>query len=304
MASNSSPPVDAFPVDVVEAFDNVDYMVRDLLEDFQFGDGDIMRMLDENLVGAGPIESRIRFLCRLTSGYKGLKGFLVVCSYFNSYVPEFTTWLSLRLTETLCAYAGNARIRAWRQDIANEWEGARGTSRQASKEPSVDILLRFAFSVLIPRIASPLPKRLDDITEQVRHSMPKAMSQPKRNVTSALPQALDALCEPPLTVHDVRTLLIELGVLSEETGYWHLGELSGKAAKPKSAFPAAYRALVEAKLMRRVDAPVWRKLFEDEFQVSFSDRLANYAWSRVTSAEFDIYHLDASRWVTKWRVRE
>lgn len=303
MADNSTSPVDAFPTEVVEAFDNVDYIVSDLLADYEYGE--ILQILDGELLRVGPeAEPRIKFLCRLASGYKRLNGLINVCSYFNMYVFECSAWLSLRLTEALCSYAGHAKIRGWRQELSSEWELSKGVSRQANKDPSIDTLLRFIFTVLIPRVASPLPKRVDDLTEQIRNTIPKptATAQSKTKTSPVLPQALEALCESTLKTADVRALLTDLGILSEETGRWHLGNLIGKAGKPKSAFPAAYRALVEAKLMRRVDAPVWRKLFEAEFGIGFSDRLANYAWSKVTSMEFDNYYIDATRWVTKWRA--
>ena len=59
-----------------------------------------------------------------------------------------------------------------------------------------------------------------------------------------------------LTPADVYALPARPDAVDTETGRWHLGELTGKAAKPRSAFPVAYRALADQSLLRRLDGPV------------------------------------------------
>jgi len=70
-----------------------------------------------------------------------------------------------------------------------------------------------------------------------------------------------------------------------------------------SAFPAAYRALFEAKLMLFADAPVYRKAFEKEFHVKFSDRLATFK-DGSGSARFQDYLIEARRWITIWKASD
>ena len=59
-----------------------------------------------------------------------------------------------------------------------------------------------------------------------------------------------------LTPVDVYALPAQPDAVDTETGRWYLGELTGKAAKPRSAFPVAYRALADQGLLRRLDGPV------------------------------------------------
>jgi len=66
---------------------------------------------------------------------------------------------------------------------------------------------------------------------------------------------LQLLCQHGLTPADVRELLATLGAVDAATGRWHLGELTSKAARLKSAFPAAYRALTSHGLPEQLRSP-------------------------------------------------
>ena len=128
-----------------------------------------------------------------------------------------------------------------------------------------------------------------------------AAAKPQRPAPLPLSSNVATLCSGSFTPADLRDLLTSLGVLDADTGHWHLGELKGKAAAPLSAFPAAYRALFEAKLMLFADAPVYRKAFEEEFHIKFSDRLATFK-DGSGSARFQDYLVEARRWITIWKA--
>ena len=131
----------------------------------------------------------------------------------------------------------------------------------------------------------------------------RAATKPQRPAPLLLTSNVATLCSgsfKPINLHD---LLISLGMLDAATSHWHLGELKGKVAAPLSAFSAAYRTLFEAKLMPFADAPVYRKAFEKEFHVRFSDRLATFK-DGSGCAHFQDYPVEARRWIAIWKASD
>ena len=102
---------------------------------------------------------------------------------------------------------------------------------------------------------------------------------------------------------DVYALPAQLDVVDTETGRWHLSELTGKAAKPRSAFPVAYRALADQGLLRRLDGPVWLKIFAAEFEARLSPRMANYDTIGQVSKVLHEFYGETMRWVKVWQAK-
>lgn len=301
-----TPPIlDALPTSISEDFESLWYMLKDRIENDA---EDLIVWLDHYLKVCSTSDHRLRYLCRLTVGFPGQESFYqksdrqLELSFFKN---DFAEWFAIRFIEVLFEHAGSTRIRQIRKEIAAEWLLVEQSPLSQQYEPLLARLLSFGFSVLLPLTLEKQPKGVASIANEIRQDIPR----PKPRATTipkpaVLPQVLAAICNPPFSTNDVRDLLIELRVLDPSTGYWHLGTLTGKAAKPLSAFPAAYRALAEAKHLDRVDGPVWRKLFQEEFKVEFSNRLANYAWGGNTSLEFDRYYTESKRWISKWPVKK
>lgn len=111
------------------------------------------------------------------------------------------------------------------------------------------------------------------------------------------------LCKGGLTPTDVRELLAHLGAVDADTGHWHLGELTGKAAKPKSAFPAAYRALADIGLLKQMEGPTWLKIFVPEFRVVLSARMGNYDTKGQVSKVFHEFYSETLRWAKVWKAK-
>ena len=99
------------------------------------------------------------------------------------------------------------------------------------------------------------------------------------------------LCQNGLTPVDVRSLLAQFGAIDAATGHWHLGELTGKPGKIKSAFPA----LVDKGLLLKLEGPAWRKIFIAEFKADISLRMANYDTKGQASTAFHDYCAKALR---------
>ena len=298
------PTLDALPQSIIEDFDNLWYSVKDYHS--YYDEEDVVFFADDYLFSIERVEMQLRYMCRLVIGRPG------VVSFYNSAVRqlatdfehEFMSWFAVRLIEVLVDYAGSTRLRQLRKEIAAEWDIVEKLALPTLFDPSIGRLLRFTFSVLVPMIASSSqPQAVAPVLQELKNTFASPPSRPKPVARpSTPPQALNAICHYPFSSKDVRELLQELGVI-DNTGLWQLGSLTGKAAKPLSAFPAAYRALVEAGLMDRLDGPAWRKLFEEEFKVSFSNRLANYAWGGKTSLEFERYYNESKRWVSKRKAQ-
>ena len=111
------------------------------------------------------------------------------------------------------------------------------------------------------------------------------------------------LCQGGFTPAHVRELLAHLGAVDADTGRWHLGDITGKAAKPKSAFPAAYRALSDLGLLKQLEGPTWLKIFVSEFEVVLSPRMANYDTKGQVSKAFHEFYSEALRWAKVWQAK-
>jgi hypothetical protein len=291
--------LDILPDEIAEDYD---YLWHTLKSAFENDPSNVLLWFEEELRQYSSSEMRLRYLCSLMIGAPGVESVFraakrTLLSHYQ--FDDYAAWFAIRLMEVLVDYTGNARLRQYRKEIAAEWELTKHTATAVFGDLLIGRILRFAFSALQPFVVENRPQTVATVAKQVRQAIPRSASPKKPTSRSAVPpQGLAALCHAPFSVVNIRELLSELGVLDPDTGYWHLGTLKGKAGKPLSAFPAAYQALVDAKLMDRLDAPGWRKLFMEEFNVYFSPRLANYAWGKG-SAEFERYLRESKRWVNR-----
>ncbi|GAA3959513.1 hypothetical protein [Hymenobacter antarcticus] len=317
-------PSDALPAEVGDAYESLLHALSDWLSaPGPFASTNLADYFEEHLASFDTPEGRIRYLCRLTL-QGGINGepypeaaieLVALQSEFRAF-PDYTdtdldlffdeyyfTWLVVRLTEALCEYTGRARLRGARASLRAEWESL-NLHRQHYRphDPNTLQLLRFLFAVLVPFAQNSRIRSVRSVAEEVMQNAQRlAAAKPPGAAPVPLSSNVATLCSGSFKPADLRDLLTSLGVLDADTGHWHLGELKGKAAAPLSAFPAAYRALFEAKLMLFADAPVYRKAFEEEFRVRFSDRLATFK-DGSGSARFQDYLVEARRWITIWKA--
>lgn len=318
-------PSDALPAEVGDAYESLLHALSDWLgAPGPFASTNLADYFEEHLASFDTPEGRIRYLCRLTL-QGGINGeaypeaameLVKLQSEFRAF-PDYTdtdldlyfdeyyfSWLAVRLTEALCEYTGRARLRGARASLRAEWEALPLTRLQYRPNDTNTVqLLRFLFVVLVPFAQNSRTRSVRSVTEEVVQEARTAATKPQRPAPLPLSSNVATLCSGSFKPADLRDLLTSLGVLDASTGHWHLGELKGKAAAPLSAFPAAYRALFEAKLMLFADAPVYRKAFEEEFHVKFSDRLATFK-DGSGSARFQDYLVEARRWITIWKASE
>ncbi|MBJ6107671.1 hypothetical protein JAO73_01515 [Hymenobacter sp. BT523] len=317
-------PSDALPAEVGDAYESLLHALSDWLSaPSPFTSTNLADYFEEHLAGCDTPETRIRYLCRLTlhggvngeaypeaamdlvelqAEFRAFPGYTDtdLDLYFDEY---YFSWLAVRLTEALCEYTGRARLRGARASLRAEWEALPLTRLQYRPTDANTVqLLRFLFVVLIPFAQNSRTRSVRSVTEEVVQGA-RAANKPQRPAPVPLSSNVATLCSGNFKPTDLRALLTSLGVLDATTGQWHLGELKGKAAAPLSAFPAAYRALFEAKLMLFADAPVYRKAFEEEFHVKFSDRLATFK-DGSGSARFQDYLVEARRWITVWKASD
>lgn len=313
MATNNySFPTDAFPVEIVEAY-------QSLQEDLNFwlsphyGTLRVVAYFDESLERCRSAVQRINYICWLAGVGGEEPGLLLAAGMMTeaSFKESYLVWLAVRLTETLCIYIGNSRLRSGRGILEENWLAIKQNGiPQSEDNPLATELVQFLFRVLIPfaRGASQPQRIIDALEKPVVEIMSVAkdgQNSKSKKTPVALVHTLESLCRVPFTPSDLRELLTHLQVLDSETGYWHLGELKGKAASPLSAFPAAYRAAQEANLMLLTDAPVYRKLFTREYRVDFKDRLANFKdGSPSASAAFHEYLNKARQWIKMWKTKQ
>ena len=311
-------PVDALPVAVGEAYDNLTNELEEWMQvDTPFGAEILLIHFDECLAKCASAAERLRFLCGLTTLGGREPGMLFAAGRLSApgFEEVYSTWLAVRLTEAVCVFVGNSLLRSGRVTLDSTWESVSQHQRIFRvRRGDAGLLLQFLFGVLIPHAHTnkyQQPQRFNDLANQVTQENPYAYAKAepaaaqKTPAPTALPQTLDTLCRPPFSPTDLRALLVDLNVLDEETGHWHLGELKGKAASPLSAFPAAYRALHEARLVLPTDAPVYRKLFCAAYRVQFSDRVANFKeGSPSASAAFHDYLNRARYWIKIWKTKQ
>lgn len=157
-------------------------------------------------------------------------------SFPNLYLDsQYYSWLAVRLTEAVCAVAGNSRLRQARTSLWTDWESiAQRKSPYSAADAQTGQLLKFLFGVLVPFANESAPKRIGLMTQRFQQATrPAAGPRPPAPPPEPLPETLQTLCRNGLKPADVRTLLIELGAIDAQTGRWHLGELTGKPGKFK-----------------------------------------------------------------------
>ncbi|GAA3969501.1 hypothetical protein [Hymenobacter antarcticus] len=162
------------------------------------------------------------------------------------------------------------------------------------------------FGVLVPFANGSRTRSLGNVAEQFRQSVPRPAPGPRPPAPppEPLPQTLQMLCQNGLTPANVRELLAQLGAVDAKTGRWHLGDLTGRPAEMKSTFPAVYRALADLKLLKKLEGPVWLKIFIAEFDVKLSSRMGNYDTKGQVSKKFHEAYDETVRWAKLWRARQ
>jgi hypothetical protein len=299
--------IDALPQGIQETFDSL----RDELDAWvtpenvaKWSDFEVLLEFESKLTGLQPV-TQIRYLTCLLTKEGGeiylAAGALLSTNFLNFYF----SWLAVRLTEALCAYVGSNLLRSNQERLEARWaQASRNRLLFRISNRKADDLLHFLFTTLVPQASMLVGKAqavtVGDVTNQFTRD--SQQPQPKRHTPTTLPQTLESLCLPPFTPLDLRKLLTELGVLDTDTGRWHLGKLVSKAASPKSAFPAAYRSLVEARLLLQTDTPIYRQIFEKEFGVELGDRTANYKEGKGSTAFHD-YLNRARYWIKIWKSK-
>ena len=219
---------------------------------------------------------------------------------------HFHGWLAVRLIEACCAYIGNSTLRSSRQNLWAEWENEQhNVQRHQVEDEATSQLLLYLFGVLVPFATGTRTRSVGSVAEQFRQSVPRQPTGPRPPVPppEPLPQTLQMLCQNGLTPVDVRELLAQLGAVDTETGRWHLGDLTGRPAEMKSTFPAVYRALADLKLLKKLEGPVWLKIFIAEFDVKLSSRMGNYDTKGQVSKKFHEAYDETVRWVKLWRAK-
>lgn len=318
---------DTLPAEVGDAYETLLYELSHWLSaPSPFPSDNLVDYFEHQLAGCGTPENRIKYLCWLSmrggvdgeayplaaAHLKQVQGFSAgwqVGSEFEQMLfidAYYFSWLAVRLMEAVCELAGSSKLRGARTALWAEWEATEQhyVAYQTDYLPAVQVL-KYLFRVLVPFVRGSRTQSIGSIAEQIRRSVPRPTPGPRPPAPppEPLPQTLQMLCQKGLIPADVRDLLAQLGAVDGMTGRWHLGELTGKAAKPKSAFPAAYRALADLGLMRKLDGPVWLKIFVAEFDVSISPRMANYDTKGQVSKAFHEYYDDTVRWAKVWRAK-
>ena len=220
---------------------------------------------------------------------------------------HFHGWLAVRLTEACCAYIGNSSLRNARQNLWATWENEQhNVQRHQVADETTSQLLLYLFGVLVPFATGSRTRSVGNVAEQFRQSVPRPAPGPRPAAPppEPLPQTLQMLCQNGLTPANVRELLAQLGAIDIVTGRWHLGDLTGRPAEMKSTFPAVYRALADLKLLKKLEGPVWLKIFAAEFTVKLSPRMGNYDTKGQVSKKFHEAYGETVRWVKLWRARQ
>jgi hypothetical protein len=311
--------VDALPPVIQETFSNLSDELASWLTPENaavWTDCEVILEFDNNL-GNIPNIVKIKYLSLMLTQQAEdvyLAAGRLLSAEFSAF---YFGWLAMRLTEAMCIYAGNNLLRAGQERMAARWEQV---SKQQPRfyvgSEKANELLHFLFTTLIPQVYSIVGHRkaqqttafsdlAEQFTQQAQQARERQEAKPKgraAKVPKTLPQTVETLCCSPFTPAYLRQLLTKLEVVDAETGHWHLGELKGKAAAPKSAFPAAYRALAEARLLLQTDAPVYRQLFEQQFGVELSDRTANFKEGNGSLAFHD-YLARARYWIKIWKSK-
>lgn len=319
-------PTDTLPLEVADAYETLLHEVGYWLNATSpFASDNLLDYFEEHLACCEGAEHRVRYLCRLT-GQGGVNGEpypeaarqLMEVQGAGSPLPFseedevglftevcFFSWLAVRLTEAVCELAGSSRLRGARAVLWAEW-AATGQHyvRFRTDYPPVVQVFKYLFRVLVPFVRGSRTQSIGSLAEQIRQAArPVTGTRQSAPPPEPLPQTLQMLCQNGLLPNDIRKLLVQLGVVSAETGRWHLGNLTGKAAKPKSAFPAAYRALADLGLLRKLDGPVWLRIFVAEFGVNISPRMANYDTKGQVSKAFHEFYDETRRWAKVWRAK-
>ena len=314
-------PTDTLPAEIGDAYQTLLYELSHWLSAASpFSSDNLVDYFEHQLAGCDTPENRITYLCRLSmhggvngeaypvaaAQLKQVQGFSAgwqVGSEFEQMLfidAYYFSWLAVRLMEAVCELAGSSKLRGARPILWAEWEatGQHHVAYQTDYVPAVQVF-KYLFRVLVPFVRGSRIQRIGSLAGQFRQSVPRPPVPPPE----PLPQTLQLLCQNGLAPADVRELLAQLGAVDAETGRWHLGELTGKAAKPKSAFPAAYRALADQGLLRKLDGPVWLKIFAAEFKVRLSPRMANYDTTGQVSKAFHEFYAETVRWAKVWQAK-
>ena len=320
-------PADVLPQAVGEAYDTVLYELGEWLGPPSLApSNNIINYFEELLAECSDADARVRYLCHLTT-HGGLNKEAYPMAFFQAmyplprfkkllegpyFYPEFVfenyycSWLAVRLIEAVCAVIGNSRLRKARALLWADWEAIEHRkSLYNVEDEETQQLLKFLFGVLVPFANDTGPQHTRAAAQPPPRSVPRPAAGPRPPAPppEPLPETLQTLCRKGLKPADVRALLAELGAVDSQTGRWHLGELAGKAARSKSAFPAVYRALSDMGLLQHVDGPAWLRIFVAEFEVNLSPRMANYDTTGQVSKAFHEFHGEAVRWGKRWQAK-
>ena len=315
-------PADALPPEVGDAYDTLLYELSDWLEEPNpFESDSLLDYFEEHLARCPAPIIRVRYLCGLTTHDRPSRAgrprptmplpgaraaYASSVSLSASFDDYYFSWLAVRLTEAVCELAGSSRLRQARSHLATEWDtiATRPVTYRIG-EPNTVRLFKFLFGVLVPFAGDSRTQSIASITQQFRQAAtrPAPGPRPPAPPPEPLPQTLQMLCQGGLTPANLRELLAHLGAVDAGTGRWHLGELTGKAAKPKSAFPAAYRALADLGLLKQLEGPTWLKIFVAEFEVNLSPRMANYDTKGQVSKAFHEFYDETLRWAKVWQAK-
>ena len=320
-------PTDTLPAEVADAYETLSHELADWLGAASpFASHNLVDYFEAHLTACAGAEHRIRYLCRLTmqGGVNGepypaaahqlmqVQGAALALPFSDHEASEpftetyYLSWLAVRLTEALCQLAGSSRLRGARAQLWAEWTATGGHHVQFLTDypPTVQVL-KYLFRVLVPFVRGDRTQSIGSLAEQVRQAVPRPAAGPRPPTPppEPLPQTLQMLCQHGLTPADVRELLATLGAVDAATGRWHMGELTSKAARLKSAFPAAYRALASHGLLKQLEGPTWLKIFVVEFGVTLSPRMANYDTKGQVSKSFHNFYDEATRWAKVWKAK-
>lgn len=313
-------PVEALPIDIRDAYKNLEQAVNEWINyPVTEQASNIFEIFEQALLILRTPEQQIRFLCAIITGVPNTDyPWAASLLHDGDSEARYMAWVSLRLIQSIANYVGNSRLRSARAVLESDWEAASQRLyldlyySPAPESAATRDILQFCFSVLIPFAREVVARRNSSPTREAGSVIKEAVSEikSKRNTSGASEKkpnkslkTVASLCINGFVPSELVALLDELGVVSPDTGLWHLGDLKGKAAAPLGAFPAAYRALVEAHLLLDVDAPVYRELFQAEYQVVFRSRMATYRDGHG-SAAFQNYLAEARRWILNRRARQ
>ena len=330
-------PVDTLPAEVGDAYSNLLDWLTDWLTNSPFEDSpNLIDYFEQDLAACNTPEIRLRYLGRLNlqgginrepypraaahlqlmqeqvdvwrpENYYALDPFYPHHEREPFSANHFYGWLAVRLLEGVCALIGNSSLRGARQNLWAEWEAVQSASqRYQVEDENAAQLFRYLFGVLVPFANGSRTRSVGSVAEQFRQLVPRQPAGPRPPVPppEPLPQTLRMLCQNGLTPANVRELLVQLGAVDTETGRWHLGDLTGRPAEMKSTFPAVYRALADLKLLKKLEGPVWLKIFIAEFDVKLSSRMGNYDTKGQVSKKFHEAYDETVRWVKLWRARQ